>query len=424
MDVFLIVLLLVLLLVYLRRYLLYRNFVKNLAESLEAKQRYLSAKGPILLGSKHVLRLTNIINRMIEENSQLRQSRASHLEQLEAILANMLEGALILDERNRIILANNALRNSFSNWIKDSEIEGQRLEVLFTSSDLLTTVNLIKRGEAPQSSEIELMQADESRWVRVSGAYLGKDNPESDDLTLLIFFEITRQKELESASREFVANVSHELRTPLTIIKGYVDTLNQDFELMPDGRKLKFIKKLRKNVERMYNLLMDLFSLTKIESTETAHNWTKVHLNTLVREVLANLTDRLEGHGMTLNLELPDSEIEVWADESKLGQVLENLVDNAIKYTPENSTLVIGTRRDNREATVWVEDNGFGIPQTDLPRIFERFYRVDKGRSREKGGTGLGLSIVKRIIDLHRGSVMGENVEGGGLRITFKLPLR
>ncbi|MBC9890555.1 MAG: hypothetical protein F7B06_12110, partial [Opitutae bacterium] len=189
MDVFLIVLLVVLLLVYLRQYLLYRNFVKNLAESLEARQRYLSAKGPILLGSKHVLRLTNIINRMIEENSQLRQSRASHLEQLEAILANMLEGALILDERNRIILANNALRNSFSNWIKDSEIEGQRLEVLFTSSDLLTTVNLIKRGEAPQSSEIQLMQADESRWVRVSGAYLGKHNPESDDLTLLIFFE-------------------------------------------------------------------------------------------------------------------------------------------------------------------------------------------------------------------------------------------
>ncbi len=422
MDAFLIVLLLVLLLVCLRRYLLYRNFVKNLAEALEAKQRYLSAKGP-MLGSKHVPRLTSIINRMIEENSQLRQSRASHLEQLEAILANMLEGALILDESNRIIMANNALRNSFSNWIKDSEIEGQRLEVLFTSSDLLTTVNLIKLGEAPQSSEIELMQADKSRWVRVSGAHLGKDDPESEDLTLLIFFEITRQKELESASREFVANVSHELRTPLTIIKGYVDTLNQDFELMPNRRKLKFLNKLRKNVERMYNLLMDLLSLTKIESTEAGRNWTKVHLNALIREVLANLADRLEGHGMSLNLELPDYEIGVWADESKLGQVLENLVDNAIKYTPENSTLAIGTQRDNREATVWVEDNGFGIPETDLPRIFERFYRVDKGRSREKGGTGLGLSIVNRIIALHRGSVMGENVEGGGLRITFKLPL-
>ena len=422
MDAFLIVLLLVLLLVCLRRYLLYRNFVKNLAEALEAKQRYLSAKGP-MLGSKHVPRLTSIINRMIEENSQLRQSRASHLEQLEAILANMLEGALILDESNRIIMANNALRNSFSNWIKDSEIEGQRLEVLFTSSDLLTTVNLIKLGEAPQSSEIELMQADKSRWVRVSGAHLGKDDPESEDLTLLIFFEITRQKELESASREFVANVSHELRTPLTIIKGYVDTLNQDFELMPNRRKLKFLNKLRKNVERMYNLLMDLLSLTKIESTEAGRNWTKVHLNALIREVLANLGDRLEGHGMSLNLELPDYEIGVWADESKLGQVLENLVDNAIKYTPENSTLAIGTQRDNREATVWVEDNGFGIPETDLPRIFERFYRVDKGRSREKGGTGLGLSIVNRIIALHRGSVMGENVEGGGLRITFKLPL-
>ena len=424
MDVFLIVFLLVLLLVCIRRYLLYRNYVRNLAESLEARQRYLSAKGHILLGSKHVIRLTGIINRMIEENSQLRQSRASHLEQLEAILANMLEGALILDDRNRIILANNALRNSFSNWIKDSEIEGQRLEVLFTSSDLLTTVNLIKRGEAPQSSEIELIQADESRWVRVSGAHLGKDNPESDDLTLLIFFEITRQKELESASREFVANVSHELRTPLTIIKGYVDTLNQDFDLMPNGRKLKFINKLRKNVERMYNLLMDLLSLTRIESTEKGRNWTMVRLNALIREVLANLTDRMEGHGMTLNLELPEYEIAVLADESKLGQVLENLVDNAIKYTPENSTLTIGTRRDNREATVWVEDNGFGIPETDLPRIFERFYRVDKGRSREKGGTGLGLSIVNRIIALHRGSVLGENVEGGGLRITFKLPVQ
>ena len=173
----------------------------------------------------------------------------------------------------------------------------------------------------------------------------------------------------------------------------------------------------------MYNLLMDLLSLTKIESTEKGRNWTMVRLNALIREVLANLTDRMEGHGMALNLELPEYEIAVLADESKLGQVLENLVDNAIKYTPENSTLTIGTRRDNREATVWVEDNGFGIPETDLPRIFERFYRVDKGRSREKGGTGLGLSIVNRIIALHRGSVLGENVEGGGLRITFKLPV-
>ncbi len=424
MDLLLFVLLLVLLLVFLRRYLLYRSYVKNLSESLKAKQSYLFEGGNSLLVSKNMLRLAKIINQMIEENTQLHQARASHLEQLEATLANMLEGALILDEGNRIILANNALRNSFSDWIKDSEIEGQRLEVLFGSSDLLTTVSLIKQGKAPESCEIELVQDNESRWVRVSGAHMGRDDPESDDLTLLIFYEITRQKKLEAVRREFVANVSHELRTPITIIKGYVDTLNQDFYLMSEDHKLKFINKLGKNVDRMYNLLIDLLALTKIESTETEHNWEKVRLNAIIRQVLANLIDRIEGHEMTLNLELSENEIQVLADGSKLEQVIENLVDNAIKYTPEHSTLVIGSRLDNQEVTVWVEDNGPGIPEADLPRIFERFYRVDKGRSREKGGTGLGLSIVNRIIALHRGSLSGENVEGGGLRITFKLPVQ
>ena len=141
----------------------------------------------------------------------------------------MLEGVIILDGNNRILMANNALRDSFSRWIGSDEIIGQRLEVLFSNSSLLTIIDQIKAGEASEPAEIEFIQSNERRWVRVSGAKARSDSPNAEDLTLLIFYEITRRKELETIRREFVANVSHELRTPVTIIKGYADTLNQDF---------------------------------------------------------------------------------------------------------------------------------------------------------------------------------------------------
>lgn len=422
MDVFIILLLIGLLLYFFRKYLLYRNYVKHLADSLKVRQSYLFEGESEPGSSKQMGKLTKRINLLIHENTKLQQKQASHLGQLEATLENMLEGVIVLDSNNHILLANNALRHSFSSWMGDDEIVGQRLEVLFSSSKLMAIIDSIKAGGAKGPEEVELIQASDRRWVRVSGAQARSDSAESDALIMLIFYEITHQKELEAVRREFVANVSHELRTPVTIIKGYIDTLTQDYETMSESNKRLFINKLKKNADRMNDLLMDLLSLAKIESTDPGTSFERVGLNALILQVLANYTDRLLEHKMELELLLSGTEIVLQANRSKLEQVFENLFHNAAKYTPEHSTLRVGTQQMKGEVQIWVEDNGGGIPEADLPRVFERFYRVEKGRSRDKGGTGLGLSIVKRIIALHNGTVIAQHAEGGGLSIKITIP--
>ena len=423
MDVFVILFLAVALIYFIRRYLLYRNYVKHLGASLKARQSYLFESEDENRNSKYMRRLTKKINKLILENTRLKQTRTSHTEQLEATLENMQEGVIIIDGRNRILLANKELKQSFSNWIGDQDIVGQRLEVLFSNSGLLNLINAIKSGHATEPDEIEFIHPIEKRWVRVSGAKAKSDSPGSDDLILLIFYEITKRKEQETIRREFVANVSHELRTPVTIIKGYADTLNQDFDIMSEENKLKFLGKLQKNADRMNSLLEDLLSLAKIESTESGSRRETVELNAFATQVANVFKDRLLEQSMTLRLTLAKEEIKVRANHSKLEQVLENLLNNASKYTPQDSTVTIGTKLDSSDAIIWVEDNGNGVPDADLPRIFERFYRVEKGRSRDQGGTGLGLSIVKRIAALYNGTVKAENVEGGGLRILISLPI-
>lgn len=423
MDVFIILALSLALIYFLRQYLLYRNYVKHLGASLKARQSYLHEGENETRKSKYMRRLTKRLNKLILENSNLNRARTSHSEQLEATLENMGEGVVILDGSNRILMANKALRTSFNSWIGSQEITGQRLEVLFSNSGLLTIIDQIKAKGTIEPAEIEFIQSNEKRWVRVSGAKAKADKPDAEDLILLIFYEITQGKEQDTIRREFVANVSHELRTPVTIIKGYADTLNQDSETMPKELRMRFLGKLQKNADRMNDLLEDLLSLAKIESTEADAVKGAVGLNALVNHVLSIYSDRFQNHGMQVALELPEEEIEVQADPSKLEQVLENLLNNATKYTPHGTILKIGTQLDNNTALIWVEDDGNGVPEEDLPRIFERFYRVEKGRSRNQGGTGLGLSIVKRIAALYRGTVEAENVKGGGLRIQISLPI-
>ena len=423
MDVFVILVLSIALVYFLRRYLLYRNYVKHLGSSLKARQSYLFEGDANTRKSKHMRRLTKRINKLILENSNLNQARRSHSEQLEATLENMSEGVVILDGGNRILMANNALRNSFSDWIGSQNIVGQRIEVLFSNSELLGIIDLIKTGNTCIPAEIEFIQSTEKRWVRVSGAKAKADSPEAEDLILLIFYEITKRKEQETIRREFVANVSHELRTPVTIIKGYADTLNQDFESMPKESMIKFLAKLQKNADRMNDLLEDLLSLAKIESPATNHPKELIDLNALANRVLLGYGDRLQEHEIKVLTQFADEQINISADSSKIEQVLENLVINVTKYTPRGSKMIIGTQVTDNDAHIWIQDNGPGVPEADLPRIFERFYRVEKGRSRDQGGTGLGLSIVKRIAALYKGSVLAENVEGGGLRIQISLPV-
>jgi len=219
---------------------------------------------------------------------------------------------------------------------------------------------------------------------------------------------------------DFVANVSHELKTPLTSIKGFVETLLEG-ALDDKENNRNFLKIIYDHTERLNNLVEDLLSLSHLESKEIILNKKSFNLRQQLEEAISTFKAQLKKNGIEVKNELPIS-ISVTADQDRMEQVFTNLIDNAIKFNKEKGAIRIYIQEVNGKIKVFVEDKGIGIPEKDIPRIFERFYRVDKARSRELGGTGLGLSIVKHIVELHGGNVGVESAEGLGSKFWFTIP--
>jgi two-component system phosphate regulon sensor histidine kinase PhoR len=239
---------------------------------------------------------------------------------------------------------------------------------------------------------------------------------------LFVLHDITKQRRLENVRKDFVANVSHELRTPLSVIKGYAETLIDNHEAMPTADREKFLRTILRHAERLNSLLEDLLMLSRLESTSPALNREPLRVSGLINTVLEDYRGRPVAAAHQIVCELDPAPAAVSVDSLRITQALENLLDNALKYTPAGSRIMVAVATKEREVEIRVQDNGPGIPAEDLPHIFERFYRVDKGRSREKGGTGLGLSIVKHIVQLHGGRVWAESAPGQGTTIGFSLP--
>jgi two-component system, OmpR family, phosphate regulon sensor histidine kinase PhoR len=220
-----------------------------------------------------------------------------------------------------------------------------------------------------------------------------------------------------------VANASHELRTPLSIIIGYIETLVDGHLTMAVEDRDKFLHTIQRHSERLKSIIDDLLVLSRLESATPGIKFTPVDLARFFNQLADDYRLRPNAAGHQIVVKITDSLGQISADSEKLTQVFSNLLDNALKYTPKGARLEIGaTALDGNEVECFVRDNGPGIPSADLPQIFERFYRVEKGRSRETGGTGLGLSIVKHIIQMHGGKVWAESQEGQGLTIRIRLP--
>jgi two-component system phosphate regulon sensor histidine kinase PhoR len=231
---------------------------------------------------------------------------------------------------------------------------------------------------------------------------------------------LTRLKQLERTREEFVANVSHELRTPLSLIKGYAETLLDGARNDPVVTE-RFLKIIERNASRLDLLIQDLLAISALESGRITLNLQPLPLRPLAEKVLADLKARTDAKGVKLINDLP--ELTVTADANRLEQVLANLVDNAIKYGRADGTVIVGGQKaDADKIEIYVQDDGPGIPPESLDRVFERFYRVDKARSREQGGTGLGLSIVKHIVQSHGGKVWVKSELGKGATFFFTLP--
>lgn len=349
----------------------------------------------------------------IEASQRRQQQTAVDAKAQQQVLFNsMLEGLLLLDRTQKIYLANRSFKKLFG---QKMELRGKSILEALRLHEL---DDLVKRVQAEgQVFDYELKLPDLSeRWLQVNAAAINNSAGEREG-TILVFHDLTRLKQLERQREEFVANVSHELRTPLSLIKGYTETLLDGARNDPAVTE-RFLKIIERNTQRLDLLIQDLLTISALESNRMKLELHPVPLRTLVEKILSDLGSKAEAKGVSLVNELP--EFTVNGDANRLDQVLANLVDNAIKYGRLNGHVMVGGKKlEDGWLEIFVRDDGPGIPPDSIDRVFERFYRVDKARSRDQGGTGLGLSIVKHIVHAHDGEVRVESEFGRGATFYF-----
>ena len=335
--------------------------------------------------------------------------------QQQVLFNSMLEGLLLLDRQRRIYLANRSFKNLFNLKL---ELRGKTIMEALRLHELAELVERVEREGQVFDHELKLPELS-GRWLRVNAAVITNSGGEREGM-ILVFHDLTRVKQLERTREDFVANVSHELRTPLSLIKGYVETLLDGARNDPAIAE-RFLKIIERNTQRLDLLIQDLLAISALESGRMKLNLQPVELRPLAEKIFADHHARAENKGVKLINQLPA--LSAQADADRLEQVLANLVDNAIKYGRAQGTVMVGGRKlPEGDLEILVRDDGPGIPAEALDRVFERFYRVDKARSRDQGGTGLGLSIVKHIVHNHGGKVWVKSELGKGAIFFFTLP--
>ncbi len=365
--------------------------------------------------------LNHVAEQLHAKIDELSEDRA----QLLAVLTSMVEGVMVLDYRGQVLQINPALERMFG--ISRVEARGRPCAELFRHQQLNDLVTAILQSRAPHEDEIMLPLS--GRYLQIEASPAGGER-ENEACIVLVFHDITELRRLEKIRKDFVANVSHELRTPLTSIKGYVEALLDGAKEDPPVAA-KFLEIILRQSDRLNLIIEDLLELSKIESGRVLLKAEPLELRTIVDRTLSIMKPIADKNRHRLVTVIDPSLPSVAGDEGRLVQVLTNLLDNAIKYTPAGGTITVGAKlissfgTDHPAKTIElsVADTGIGIPEQDRPRVFERFYRVDKARSRELGGTGLGLAIVKHIVEGHGGQVWVEAHYPQGSRFVVRLPL-
>ena len=366
--------------------------------------------------------LNHLANELHAKIEALSEDRA----QLLAVLTSMIEGVMVLDARGRVLQINPALERIFN--VSRVEARGRSYAELFRHHQLNDLIQTMLRARMYRQDEIVLPLTGRCLQIEASPAGGEHDN---EACVVLVFHDITELRRLEKIRKDFVANVSHELRTPLTSIKGYVEALLDGAKDDPTA-SAKFLGIILQQSDRLNLIIEDLLELSKIESGRISLKRDVLELRAVVDRTVSMMKPMAEKHRHRLLTEIDPTLPSLAGDEDRLVQVLANLLDNAIKYTPVGGTITIGARivrsAGNAESSanmmeITVADTGIGIPERDRPRVFERFYRVDKARSRELGGTGLGLAIVKHLVEGHGGQVWVEANHPQGSRFVVRLPL-
>jgi len=361
---------------------------------------------------KHFLK--KVYHHLKEQEQRIAREKKGR-EEVESILFSMVEGVVATDSSGRISFLNPAAERIFQ--IEHGSALGKYPREVWREFELVEMFHQVFVTGEPQSREFEL-EAPSKAYLKMEITPIRYGEEEEVQGVLAIVRDFTRVRQLETIRSDFVANVSHELRTPLTSIKGFIETLlDGGLESMETTKR--FLTIMYQETDRLNRLISDLLDLSRIESGQAELKRTKIYLAPLVEEVRLTLQERMTEKNITLSVELGPTP--VWADEDQIREVLVNLIENAVKYSTAGGHIRVleHNRGDQQEFVVC--DTGIGIPKDSIPRIFERFYRVDKARSREMGGTGLGLSIVKHIIERHGGKVWVESELGKGSCFHFTL---
>ena len=333
---------------------------------------------------------------------------------MEAILAGMIEGVIVVDSQGRLQLVNDAARRMLK--LDDDVPLGRHYVESIRHPAIAELVAAALAGRTPQTLEMSPPR-DGSRTIMARAAAAAGG---SEHGAVLVLHDITDLRRADQIRRDFVANVSHELRTPLTAIRGYVEALSDGDVTTENSRR--FLDIIERHTERMERLVKDLLRLARLDAGQEGLEILSCDARNLINAVVTELSSALEQRQQRVDLVIGPGADALRADPAKLHDVLRNLIANAITYSPERTSIRVETMREGSSVTLSVSDEGPGIPEEDLSRVFERFYRVDKSRARDPGGTGLGLAIVKHLVELHKGDVRAENRPAGGARVSVTLP--
>ena len=333
-----------------------------------------------------------------------------------AILGSMVEGVAVISGTERILYCNRAFEKILE--LPGESSKGKKLVEVVRQAELVAAVRQVLPSGNEVTGEVEVGTV-RRRSFSVTAAPVRAAGASS---AVLVLHDITELRRLERVRRDFVANVSHEFKTPLTAIQGFAETLLSG-ALEDKANRKRFTEIIREQALRLTRLTDDLLKLSRIEAGQLELERGPVNVAALVHGCVEPARLKAEESGLLILVSLPEDLPPVRGDAGQLGEVLQNLLDNALQYTPRGGQVKVMAQRTGNDVTFSVTDTGIGIPQSDLERIFERFYRVDAARSREAGGTGLGLSIARHIVDAHGGRIWVESAIGQGSRFHFSIPL-
>ncbi|MCX7966701.1 MAG: ATP-binding protein [Syntrophorhabdaceae bacterium] len=350
--------------------------------------------------------LADTFNDMAIKMDKLFLNLAHQKEEFNTIISSIEEPLFVVRKDGTVKLCN----ESFKKIVDTIETKGGHFWEYLRSPELDDLIKKVRTEKRHKIAEIRIRD----RYYICSFNFLAQTEE-----IVLILYDITKFKQLETIKKEFIANISHELRTPLTAIKGFLETLEEEENI----KNLYYLEAIKRHTNRLMNIVNDLLTLSELERDGIKLELEEINLVSLTENIVRIFEPKVKEKGLDIILDIQRDIKPIMADAFKLEQMLINLIDNAVKYT-EKGKITVSVAQDDLNSVITVEDTGIGIPENAIPRIFERFYTVDKSRSKKLGGTGLGLSIVKHIVLLHNGTIDVQSVLGKGTKFIIKLPIK